>query len=105
MEMLLRGDIRDPAVGGVFVTSVGLSDDLRHARVYVRTSSESDPAQRKVVLRGLQRAAGFIRRELSPRLKLKYLPELRFYWDEGVDQASRVEELLSDLRAAGELSE
>ena len=105
MDMLLRGDIRDPAVAGVFVTAVRLSDDLRHARIYVRSPQEAGPEARKAILRGLQRAAGFMRRELSPRLQLKYLPELKFFWDEGVDEATRVEELLSDLRESGELSE
>ena len=50
----------------------------------------------------LNRAAGFLRRELSPRLQLKYLPQLRFYWDEVVDQAARIEELLGDIGSGEE---
>lgn len=103
MDMLLRGDVRDPAVHDAFVTAVRLSDDLRHARIYVRQATgDADPAQQRALIRGLGRAASFIRRELSPRLQLKYLPELKFFWDDGVDRAARVEELLEDIREEGD---
>ena len=45
---------------------------------------------------GLNRAAGFLRHELSPRLALKHLPELRFDWDAGGERAARIEELLRE---------
>lgn len=96
MDMLLRGDVRDPATAGAFITDVRLSDDLQHARVYVRC--DRDDPDIKAILRGLDRAAPYIRRELSPRLQVKYLPQLKFFWDDGVDRAARVEELLEEIR-------
>lgn len=96
MDMLLRGEVRDPAASAAFVTNVALTDDLQNARVYVR--SVTDGADPDAIVRGLQRAAPYIRRELSPRLQLKYLPQLKFFWDEGVDRAARVEALLDEIR-------
>ena len=102
--MLARGTIRDPGVQDAIVTQVRLTDDLRQARVYVRLlATEPLPAQRQALLDGLQRAAPFIRRELAPLLKLKYQPELKFFWDEGLDKAARIEELLKDIQAEGDL--
>jgi len=98
MEMITRGAFRDPGLSSCYVTDVKLSDDLRHARVYVRSLlAEVSAADREKVIEGLGRAAGYIRRELAPRLKLKYHPELKFFWDENVDRARRVEELLHEI--------
>src|SRR5688572_13262981 len=79
MELITRGALRDPGLTETFISDVKVSDDLRHARVYVRLlSAEVTDAQREATLAGLSRAAGYIRRELAPRLKLKYHPELKF---------------------------
>jgi len=59
--------------------------------------AEVSAADREKVIEGLGRAAGYIGRELAPRLKLKYHPELKFFWDENVDRARRVEELLHEI--------
>lgn len=103
MDLLLRGGVRDPATRDGFVTAVKLSPDLRVARIYMRlTDAEATQARRDEFVAALTRAAGFIRREISPQLGLRYQPELRFYWDDGVDEAARVEELLSEIRREGE---
>lgn len=102
MEVLLRDGLRDPAAKGCYVTAVVVTDDLRQARVYFRLlSSDITPAMRKGAEDALGGAAGFLRREIAPRLGLKYQPELRFFWDEGTDRASRIEELLSEIEREG----
>ena len=99
MDLLLRGAVRDPEVRDVIVTVVRVSADLRHARVYVRLLEPAvADAQKQAVVSGLTRAASYIRREIAPKLKLKYQPELKFFWDEGLDQASRIEALLDEVR-------
>jgi ribosome-binding factor A len=103
MELLLRGVVRDPAVEGCFVSDVKLSADLRHARVYVRLT-RPDPTEQdqERLVAALDRASGFIQREIAPRLALKYQPHLRFFWDEGTDHAQRVEALLEEIGREGE---
>ena len=98
MAMILRGGVRDPAVSDVYVTEVVLTDDLRNARVYFRlTRPEVDDKQRDAALRGLSRAGGHLRRELGPKLQLRYMPELQFFWAQGPDRAARVEAVLAEL--------
>jgi ribosome-binding factor A len=102
MDILLRGGVRDPDAADCTITAVTVTDDLGHARVYVRLlRTESSPEAQKRLVAALNRAAGFLRRELSPRLKLKYQPDLRFFWDEGVDQAARIESLLAEIEREG----
>ncbi len=102
MDLLVRGAVRDPGAADCCVTAVKVSDDLGHARIYVRVlRAEVDERARQAALAALSRAAGFLRRELAPRLKLKYQPELRFYWDEDQDRAARIEALLSEIAREG----
>ena len=102
MAQLVRGAVRDPDAADSYVTAVQVSDDLRHARVYVRLlRTEVDARQRERTVEALNRAAGYLRRELAPTLKLKYQPELRFFWDDNVDRAARVETLLSEIEREG----
>lgn len=102
MEVLLRDGLGDPAAKGCYVTAVVMTDDLRQARVYFRLlTSDVTPEIRKSAVDALAGAAGFLRREIAPRLGLKYQPELRFFWDEGTDRAARIEELLSEIEREG----
>ena len=85
---MLVNDVKDPRVGFVTVTEVRLSDHLRNARVYV--SVYGSPKQRAQTLEALGDAAQFFRRQLSGRLKLRYVPELNFSIDETLDEADRL---------------
>ena len=102
MELLLRGAVRDPGAADCFITDVVVSDDLGHARVYVRLLREDagEPEQRRA-LQALGRASGYLRRELATRLQIKHQPELRFFWDDGVDRAVRIERLLAEIAREG----
>lgn len=104
MALLLRGAVRDPGAADVFVTDVVMSDDLSHARVYVRVLREDvGEAEQRRVLAALTRAAGYLRRELASRVEIKHQPDLRFYWDDGVDRAVRIERLLAEIAGEGKV--
>ncbi len=98
-ELLLR-DIKDPRIGMITLTSVEFSDDLKHARVYF--SCVGDSAARERSLRGLRSAAGFIRSQVTRRLKLRYAPDLTFLFDPSLEVADRVATLLKDARNRNE---
>jgi ribosome-binding factor A len=91
-------DLKDPRVGFVTVTAVKTSRDLRHARVYV--SVLGDESTRAETLAGLRSAHGFLQGQISRQLNLKHTPMLTFEYDETVEQAARVTELLEHLPGA-----
>jgi len=98
MSLLLAGEVHDPAVKNATVSAVAMTDDLRLAKVYVRTLDlESSAVTQKAMLRGLERAKGYLRRELAQRLSLRYAPDLRFYYDESLDRGREMEALLRDI--------
>jgi ribosome-binding factor A len=92
-EILGHG-LNDPRIGFVTVTRVALTPDLRTAHVNVGVLGESQ--QRKDTLAGLKQAAGYIRRELGRRVRMRHTPELQFHYDEGLDATERVARLLAE---------
>jgi ribosome-binding factor A len=91
---IIGAQLKDPRIGFVTVTRVSITPDLRFARVHVGVLG--DEAQRDRSLNGLQRAAGFVRRELGKRLRMRHTPELQFQYDHGLDASERVAELLRE---------
>jgi ribosome-binding factor A len=99
-EMVL-GELQDPRIGFATVTRVELSPDMRHCRVMV--SVMGDEAAQRDTLAGLSSAAGFVRRELGQRLRLKRAPEIVFTLDRGEENLERVGQILNDLREDKEI--
>lgn len=99
MELVLRGEVRDPRAAGLHIAGVVMTPDLRQAKVQVRLTGETAPTstQKQQVVDALKKASGHLRRLLGPRLGLRYLPELRFYWDDGGDHSLRLHEVLAEI--------
>ena len=95
LSRLLREEVRDPRVTATSVTDVRLSDDLRHAKVYVLPLGGQGDAEEH--LEALDRTRGFLRSRLAQKLQLRYTPELRFYRDEHFVEAMRMTELLGQF--------
>ena len=91
LSALLQRELRDPRVGMVTITSVDVSPDLSHAKVFFTTLSKEDLGATE---QGLKRAAGFLRTQLARRIKLYTMPELRFVYDESVERGDRLSRLI-----------
>lgn len=91
----LIGELKDPRIGFATVTTVRITPDLRHARVWVSVMGSED--EQKATIEGLESAKPRLRKELGHQMRLKYLPELVFELDHQIDEALRVEELLHKL--------
>ena len=92
IETIVEGELGDPRIGLASVTAVELAEDAKSARVMVAVEGSDEEAQRSMV--GLTAAAGFIRRQVGDRLKLRRAPELFFQLDRSEKDQARVEELL-----------
>ena len=92
----LAREVRDPRVGFVTVTGVLVTTDLSHARIMV--SVRGDDAEQARALEGLQSAAGFLRSRAARALSTRSVPELHFELDRGLEHATRINQLLEDLR-------
>jgi ribosome-binding factor A len=95
ISTLLLLEAHDPELRKVTVTEVLMPSDLKTARVYF--SVLGGDAERLSADEALQRAAGFLRREVGRRCGLRYAPELHFFQDRSLEQGARVEELLAQV--------
>ena len=99
---LIRTELKDPRVGMVSITSVEVSADYAHAKIFF--SSMAGREHLPSVLTGLQKAAGFLRRELGRRITIHSTPQLHFVFDEslerGADLSRLIEEAVSISKAS-----
>ncbi|TFG91775.1 MAG: 30S ribosome-binding factor RbfA [Syntrophobacterales bacterium] len=93
-DILLK-QINDPRVQGITVTGVKVTDDLRQARVFFVQMGQRSCSDE--TMDGLHRAAGFLRRELGKRLRLRYVPEIVFTFDESFEYGDRINRLLAEI--------
>ncbi len=93
-NILLR-QINDPQVQEITVTGVKVTDDLRQARVFFVRMGQN--ACSDETMKGLHRAAGFLRKELGKRLRLRYVPEIKFTFDESFEYGDRINRLLTEI--------
>lgn len=88
--------IKDPRIGFITVTSVEVTPDLDIARVFVSVLGEEE--QVNDTLKGLESAAGFVRRELGKEIRLRKTPRIVFTFDPGIERGSRILELLNSIK-------
>ncbi len=96
IETIVEGELGDPRIGLVNVSSVELAEDSRSARVMVVVEGDDNEAER--TMEGLSAAVGYIRREVTDRLHLRRAPELIFVLDRSEKYQARVDELLKRTR-------
>ncbi|HEV8516132.1 MAG TPA: 30S ribosome-binding factor RbfA [Candidatus Limnocylindrales bacterium] len=98
ISRIVTRDIQDPRIGFVTITAVDVAPDLGNATVWV--SLIGQPAERRRMLRVLEGAMPFVRRELRV-LRLRRIPELRVKLDDTADRGTRVLRILHELEAGG----
>lgn len=89
---LLRLEVKDPRIGMVTITDVEVTNDYSHAKIYF--SLIGDEGRVKEALKGLQSAAGFLRSEISHRMKLRTMPQLHFVHDTSIERGIRLDKLI-----------
>jgi ribosome-binding factor A len=89
---LIRLEVKDPRVGMISLTGVEITPDYAHAKVFFTAmgGAETVPA----ILEGLRRASGFLRRELGRRVRIHTTPDLHFFYDNSVEEGSRLSQLI-----------
>ena len=97
ISLLLSREIKDPRLNGIIsITEVQTSSDLRNARVFVSVLGNQDT--KDAALDGIQSAASFLRRSLRDRLKLRYVPFLKFALDESIEDADALLRVMDRLQ-------
>jgi ribosome-binding factor A len=100
--VLMRGELRDPVLSSVSVTvsEVRISPDLKNATVFAMPLAGAHIGE---VLKGLNRAAPYLRAQVGKAMQLRYAPTLTFVEDTSFDEAHHIDELLRSEKVARDL--
>lgn len=90
-EILMK-EVRDPRAALATITAVEVAQDFSIAKVFI--SALGDEEEKKLALKALRNAAGFLRGQLGAMLDLRTVPVLVFRMDEGIERGVRMFELL-----------
>ena len=93
-DILLRR-VKDPRLKSASITGVKMSRDLRIARVYFITSDKKHSVDKTI--EGFKSAVGYVKFKLASELGLRYMPELKFFYDESFEYGVRIDKILSRI--------
>lgn len=93
LAVILREEVNDPRVSALTITDVEVTKDLRQAKVFL-TSMSDDETDIEQTMSAVERASGFLRRNLARTLQLRHCPTLIFAYDNSISQGARMSALI-----------
>jgi ribosome-binding factor A len=93
---LLSKNIKDPRLKTTTITGVKMSRDLKSAKIYYVVSD--DEIIKNAVIEGFKSACGYIKRTLAQRLGLRYMPDIKFFYDSSFDYGSHIDKVLKSIK-------
>ena len=95
--VILQREVKDPRIGMVTVSDVEVSSDLAYAKVFVTFLFDHDEQAITQGMKGLEKAAPYIRTLLGKTMRLRIVPEIRFIYDESLVEGMRMSNLVSNV--------
>jgi len=92
---IVQKSMNDPRAAAVTITHTKMTRDMSSARIYF--IMQGDKQAIKETEKVLNKAAGFIRHELTSRIELRYIPKLHFAYDQSIERGLRVGKLIEDV--------
>jgi ribosome-binding factor A len=103
LSLIINRELKDPRVPFVTITNIELTRDVKQATVFISIVSidqtHTDPDLTKQVLEALREAKGFLKKQLAGVMQLRFMPDLVFKEDKGLENTLRVNEILKQLEA------
>ena len=96
LSLILDRKVRDPRKTMITITEVRLNHDMSVATVFFTTMG--DQQEKKEALQLLEHAKAFLRTQLSPVLKLRKMPELKFEIDNSFEYGNKIDSLLDKIK-------
>ena len=93
---IIQNKVKHKTLGFVTVTGAKVSDDLRNATIYVSVLNTEDSNRTVSKLNAL---GPFIKGELGKRMRIKFIPSLRFKVDEAIAYGMKIDKLFDDIKS------
>ena len=92
---LLR-EVKDPRISKLLsIVKLDVSGDMSYATVYVSAIEGNEKTKESV--KALKGAAGYLRRELGSKMKLRKVPELRFVADDSIEISANISKIVGSF--------
>jgi ribosome-binding factor A len=95
ISRIIQQQIRDPRLGFLTITNVDLTKDLRYARVYFSVLGEEK--NKRLALKGLNSAKGYIKALVAERIKLRFVPQIEFRIDDTFEKTRQIHDILERI--------
>lgn len=99
LAQLIQLEMKDPRLGMVTVSAVDVSRDMSFADIYVSFLGVDDQEKIDQSLKVLSQAAGFLRSQLARAIKLRFTPQLRFFYDNSLRRGAYLSSLIDEAIA------
>lgn len=96
VSQIIREELKDPRINQVIsITTVRVTNDLKHAKVFVSVlGSQKD---KESLIKGLEAATGFVKKELAKRIKMRFIPDIHFQLDNSIEYGFEISKILKDI--------
>lgn len=92
ISLILQHKVKDPGLVRVTVTDVTMTGDLKAARIHYSVLGGEE--ERLVARDALRRSRGYVRKALGGTLKMRYIPDITFHYDNSFEKGERIDTLL-----------
>ena len=97
IAIILQREVKDPRIGMVTVSDVEVSSDLAYAKVFVTFLFDHDEVAIAQGMKGLEKAAPYIRSLVGKSMRLRIVPEIRFFYDQSLVEGMRMSNLVTNV--------
>jgi ribosome-binding factor A len=94
ISSILMTEIKDARINFVTITATKITNDLSHAKVYITVMDEN---KKEETLKLLNKARGFIEKELCKRVEIRKMPELKFVYDDSIEYSNNIENIIESI--------
>jgi len=96
ISSIIHNEVKDPRLGFITVIDTELSDDLKYLKVFYSVlGAKNDEELAQDIM---ERVEGFIKKLIAKRLKLRFVPEIKFIIDRSIAKAQHIEDILENIK-------
>lgn len=95
ISLIVQQELKDPRIGFVTITGVEITPDLKTAKVYFTRLGPKESFEDTV--NGLNSSAGFIRKLIGERIRMKFTPQINFIYDDLLKRQDRIDEIIDKI--------
>lgn len=99
VAQVCRTELSDPRIRGVQLTGAEMTDDLQILKIFYYI--EGTEEEKKNLAKGLNSSVGYLKRAIAGRVDIRVIPDIKFFFDEGIGHAEKMDRLIKELKKDG----